>query len=51
MPEMPAVARTVVTSRTYRMFARRVLLSWVIGDEQPAGHHPGAIDRCDVGWA
>jgi ubiquinone/menaquinone biosynthesis C-methylase UbiE len=37
MPEMPTVARTVVTSRPYRMFARRVLLPWVVGDEQPAG--------------
>lgn len=37
MPEMPAVARMVVTSPPYRMFARRVLLPWVLGDEQPAG--------------
>lgn len=37
MPEMPAVARGVVTSPPYRMFARRVLLPWVLGDEQPAG--------------
>lgn len=37
MPEMPAVARTVVTSPPYRMFARRLLLPWVLGDEQPAG--------------
>lgn len=34
---MPAVARMVVTSPPYRMFARRVLLPWVLGDEQPAG--------------
>ena len=34
---MPAVARAVVTSRPYRMFAGRVLLPWVVGDEQPAG--------------
>ena len=37
MPEMPALARTVVTSPPYRLFARRVLLPWVLGDEQPAG--------------
>ena len=37
MPEMPAVARTVVTSCPYRMVARRVLLPWVVGREQPAG--------------
>jgi ubiquinone/menaquinone biosynthesis C-methylase UbiE len=37
MPEMPAVARSVVTSPPYRLFARRVLLPWVLGDEQPAG--------------
>src|SRR5215471_15277899 len=37
MPEMPAMARTVVISPPYRMFARRVLLPWVVGDEQPAG--------------
>jgi ubiquinone/menaquinone biosynthesis C-methylase UbiE len=37
MPKMPAVARTVVTSPPYRLFARRVLLPWVLGDEQPAG--------------
>lgn len=37
MPEMPAVARTVVTSLPYRMVARRLVLPWVLGDEQPAG--------------
>lgn len=37
MPEMPAVARMVVTSPPYRMFARHVLLPWVLADESPAG--------------
>lgn len=37
MPEMPAVARMVVTSPPYRIFARRVLLPWVWADEPPAG--------------
>jgi ubiquinone/menaquinone biosynthesis C-methylase UbiE len=37
MPAMPAVARTVVTSAPYRMLTRRVVMPWVLADEQPAG--------------
>jgi SAM-dependent methyltransferase len=37
MPEMPSIARTVVTSPPYRMLARRVVLPWVLAGEQPAG--------------
>ena len=37
MPEMPAMARLVVTSAPYRMVARRVLLPLVLRNVQPAG--------------
>jgi SAM-dependent methyltransferase len=37
MPEMPAVARALVTSPPYRLIARRVVLPWVLKGEHPAG--------------
>lgn len=37
MPEMPAVARVLLTSPLYRLIAARVLLPWVLGGERPAG--------------
>jgi methylase of polypeptide subunit release factors len=37
MPEMPAMAKKLVTSPPYRLIARRVLLPWVLQGERPAG--------------
>jgi len=37
MPEMPAVARALVTSPPYQLIARRVVLPWVLQDEHPVG--------------
>jgi SAM-dependent methyltransferase len=37
MPEMPAVAKRLVTSRPYVLIASRVLLPWVLQGERPAG--------------
>jgi ubiquinone/menaquinone biosynthesis C-methylase UbiE len=37
MPEMPAVARALVTSPPYRLIARRVVLPWVLQGERLAG--------------
>ncbi|HXZ72092.1 MAG TPA: hypothetical protein VEH31_14670 [Streptosporangiaceae bacterium] len=37
MPEMPALARVLTTSGPYQLFARRVLLPWVLQGERPAG--------------
>jgi SAM-dependent methyltransferase len=37
MPEMPTLARAVVTSPPYRVFARRVLVPWMLAGDQPAG--------------
>ncbi len=34
---MPSAAKTFTTSAPYRLFARRVLLPWVLQGEQPAG--------------
>jgi len=37
MPEMPAVARALVTSPPYQLIARRVVLPWVLQGEHLAG--------------
>src|SRR6266487_1468089 len=37
VPEMPALARALTTSGPYQLFARRVLLPWVLQGERPAG--------------
>jgi hypothetical protein len=37
VPEMPTLARTLATSGPYRLFARWVLLPWVLQGERPAG--------------
>ena len=37
MPEMPAVARALVTSPPYQLIARRVVLPWVLQGEHPGG--------------
>jgi hypothetical protein len=36
MPEIPAVAKRLVTSRPYVLIAGRVLLPWVLQGERPA---------------
>jgi hypothetical protein len=37
MPEMPAMAKKLVTSSPYRLIARGVLLPWMLRSERPAG--------------
>lgn len=37
MPEMPSMAKALVTSPPYRIFARRILLPWVLQGERPTG--------------
>lgn len=37
MPEMPPSAKATLTSMPYRLFARRVILPWILQGEQPSG--------------
>ena len=38
VPEMPFLAKKLTTSAPYRLFARRVVLPWVLQGVQPTGH-------------
>ncbi len=37
MPEMPPSAKATLTSLPYRLFARRIILPWILQDVRPTG--------------